>query len=356
VPQAAHEKLLGFVLGPGPAGRCDDAKVGIGVPLWDAASRQWMLWYYCRDHHFPAQAPPSLGTGSIALATSPDGLVWSRVTGPMRAGAILGPSPNREDFDSLHVGLTDVTFHDDRYFMWTFGGDFSTAATKLGTLPGLRLRPGLALSDDGFAWERLRGPAEGGAMANIPTGALYCSWPNALHVDGKIYLYASTTDPKFSRWDTLIFVSSDGAQSWSAARPIQWLDPSPGYDGAGELTRSIIPNPLPTGHRWLMAYTALNGAAQRFQRRSIALAVSDDALAWRRLYDKPIFEIGDETAWDGGGVAAPHLRKVGQDWRLYYYGFPQPALDAHLPKGVGLAISNAPDLRAFSRFSPPVER
>jgi len=348
---APHDKLKGLVLGPGPAGRCDDAKVGIGVPHWDTTAQHWKLWYYCRDQAFSAQAPPSLGSGSIAMATSTDGIRWQRTTGLMRGGAILEPSLNADDFDSLHVGLTDVTLHNDRYHMWTFGGNFSTAETKIGNLPGLRLRSGLVVSDDGLAWTRVRGPAEGGAMANIPDGSLYCSWPNALHTDGKIYLYTSRTDVNFSRWDTLIFTSCDGAKTWSAGQPIQWLDQSPGYDGAGELTRSIMPNPLPTGHRWLMAYTALDGSAQRLHRRSIALAVSDDALSWRRLYDKPVFEIEDETAWDGGGVAAPHLRRVGDEWRLYYYGFPKAQFDNALPKGVGLAVTKSADLRGFVRFS-----
>lgn len=348
---APRDKLKGLMLGPGPAGRCDDAKVGIGVPHWDEKSQQWMLWYYSRDQAYPLPAPPTLGSGSIALATSSDGLSWQRVTGPGRCGAILEVSSNRSDFDSLHIGLTDVTVENGRYHMWTLGGNFEMTDTRFGHLPGLRMRPGLAMSSDGLEWSRVRGTATGGALADIPAGALYCSWPNALHAGGKIYLYASVTDAKLSRWDTLIFISSDNARSWTAPQALRWLDASPGYDGAGELTRSIIPNPLNTGHRWLMAYTALNGSPQRFQRRSHAVAVSDDALSWRRLYDKPIFEIEDETAWDGGGVAAPHLRKVGDQWRLYYYGFPKAEFDRQLPKGVGLAVSTANDLTKFARIS-----
>ena len=348
---APHDKLKGLVLGPGPAGRCDDAKVGIGIPRWDEKSQQWMLWYYCRDQNFTREAPPTLGSGSIASATSPDGVTWQRMPGLGRGGAIVEPSTSRDDFDSLHVGLTDVTVHDGRYFMWTFGGNFRTTDTKLGTLPGLAMRPGLIVSDDGVTWSRVYGAAAHGAMADIPHGKLYCAWPNALHADGKIYLYTSCTDPNFRRWDTLIQVSSDGARSWTAPQPLQWLDSSPGYGGAGELTRSMIPNPLNTGHRWLMAYTALEGPGPRFHRRSIALAVSHDAIVWLRLYDQPVFEIEDESAWDGGGVAAPHLRKVGDEWRLYSYGFPKAEFENTLPKGVGLAIATAPDLSTFRRIA-----
>ncbi|MDX2222593.1 MAG: hypothetical protein SFV21_07595 [Rhodospirillaceae bacterium] len=348
---APKGKLKGLILGPGPAGRCDDAKLGIGVPLWDARGNRWIMWYYCRGQDAPAELPPTLGSHRIAVAVSADGIVWNRLTGLGRAGAIMEPSPNRADFDSLHVGLTDVTFADGRYFMWYFGGDHEELTTPVGRTAGLRMRPGLATSADGMVWTKVRGPGPGGAIADTRDG-LYSAWHNALHADGKIYMYTSVAARDLSRWDTWIYTTSDHGRTWSVGEPLKWLDKSPGYDGAGELTRSIIPNPLKTGHRWLMAYTALNGAKDRFQRRSHALAVSDDALSWRRLYDAPIFEIEDESAWDGGGVAAPHLRKVGDQWRLYYYGFARPEFDKVLPKGVGLAIGAGADLRKFTRVPP----
>jgi hypothetical protein len=346
---APKDKLTGLVLGPGPAGRCDDAKVGIGVPLWDATARRWILWYYCRGQDAPAELPPTLGTHRIAVAVSADGIEWNRLTGLGRGGAILEPSPRREDFDSLHIGLTDVTFADGRYFMWYFGGDHEHLATPVGRTAGLRMRPGLAISTDGMVWSKVRGPGPGGAAVDTRDG-LYSAWHNGLHADGKLYMYTSVAKTDLSRWDTWIYTSTDHGRTWNVGEPLRWLDQSPGYDGAGELTRSIISNPLDTGHRWLMVYTALDGSAARFQRRSHAVAVSDDARSWRRLYDKPIFEIGDESAWDGGGVAAPHLHRVGETWRLYYYGFPRPEHDRRLPKGVGLAVSTAPDLRHFTRY------
>jgi hypothetical protein len=108
---------------------------------------------------------------------------------------------------------------------------------------------------------------------------------------------------------------------------------------------------LRTGHRWMMAYTALNGDKRRWQRRSHAIAVSDDAMTWTNLYDHPIFEIDDESAWDGGGVASPQFLKVGRQWRVYYYGFPAAKFDATLPKGVGLAVSDQSEPRKLTRFN-----
>jgi hypothetical protein len=342
-------QLDGLVLGPGPAGRCDDNKTAVGVPRFDAASRRWMMWYFCRDEATAPQLPPTLSSGRIALATSADGLSWDRFQGPLTAGAVLEPSADPKAFDCVHVGLTDVTYADGQWWMWYFGGDREEIELAFGKYPGYRMRAGLAVSRDGIAWIKRPGAGPGGALADTE-GALYSAWHNALHADGKIYMYTAITDPKLTRWDTLIYVSSDNGAAWSKPTPLKWLDASPGYDGCGELTRNIVPNPLRTGHRWLMAYTALDADRSRWQRRSIALAVSDDALSWRRLYGRPIFEIGPATAWDGGGVAAPQLMKVGNQWRLYYHGFPKPELDASLPKGMGLALSDRAEPLEFQRF------
>ena len=109
----------GLVLAPGPAGRCDDFRVG-GAVVHAGADGQWRMWYYCRDRAFDRDAPPTLGSGRVALATSHDGIHWQRVDGPATAGAVLDPNPDPAAFDSLHVGLTDVTRHDGAW--WHHGG------------------------------------------------------------------------------------------------------------------------------------------------------------------------------------------------------------------------------------------
>ena len=97
----------GLVLPLGPAGRCDDFRVGGAVVDHDALSGLWRMWYYCRDKSF--YGPPTLGSGRVALATSADGVYWQRIDGPEALGAVFAPSPETMDFDSLHVGLTDVS-------------------------------------------------------------------------------------------------------------------------------------------------------------------------------------------------------------------------------------------------------
>jgi hypothetical protein len=115
------------------------------------------------------------------------------------------------------------------------------------------------------------------------------------------------------------------------------------------MTRHIQRNTLGGPGRWLMVYTALHGDPARNMERSIAVAVSDDLLRWRHLYDTPVFTVGPAGAWDSGGVSAPQLLQVGRELRLYYFGFPPPQDEERLPKGVGLALSRSGSLRGFQR-------
>ena len=114
----------GLILAPGPAGRCDDYRVG-GAVVEHGADGVWRMWYYCRDRAFDKDAPPTLGSGRVALATSRDGRAWTRVDGPASLGAVLEPRTDAGAFDSLHLGLTDVTRYDGAWWMWCFGGQIA---------------------------------------------------------------------------------------------------------------------------------------------------------------------------------------------------------------------------------------
>lgn len=301
----------GLVIGPGPAGRCDDSKVGIGVPRWDARSRRWLLWYYCRDAAYDPAAPRTLGTGRVALATSRDGLSWSRFDGPLGKAAVLehGVEP---EYDALHLGITDVTWARGQWWMWCFGGNRERRQTVVGALPGMGMRPGLATSRDRF----------GMFFTSVDNGVSY-----------------------FRSWVTW----SRDALDWSAPQELVWLDGARDWDAKGIMTRHIQRNVFGGPGRWLMVYTALHGDPARNMQRSIAVAVSDDLVHWRHLHDAPIFTVGGQGAWDSGGVSAPQLLKVGRELRLYYFGFPPPKDEERLPKGVGLAISRDGSLLGFAR-------
>ncbi|MCU0758983.1 MAG: hypothetical protein MUF07_07270 [Steroidobacteraceae bacterium] len=339
----------GLLLGPGPAGRCDDSKVGIGVPRWDARSRRWLLWYYCRDAAYDPMAPRTLGTGRVALASSRDGLAWQRVDGPLGKAAVLehGVEP---DYDALHLGITDVTWARGRWWMWCFGGNRDRRPTIAGALPGMGMRPGLATSRDGLHWAKLRGRGPGGALIDIRNDQeVFASWVNGLYVDGRFGMMFTTVDNGVSQFRSWL-AWSDDALAWSEPQELRFVDGARDWDGKGIMTRHVQRNPLGGEGRWLMAYTALHGERSRNMERSVALAVSDDLVAWRRLHDVPVFTVGPAGSWDAGGVSAPQLLKVGRELRLYYFGFPPPRDEERLPKGVGLAISRDGSPGSFERW------
>jgi hypothetical protein len=342
-----NDKMMdGFVYGPGPAGRCDEMRVGGGVVDFDAIGGIWRMWCYCRDRELHTIAPKPLGSGRISLATSPDGVAWTRYDGPLTKGAVFEPSDDPEAFDNLHVGLTDVTRGAGEWLMWYFGGDRQVRQTTspLGAVAGLGLRIGLARSKDGIGWVRVRGDTPSGALLDYEDDQAYTAWPNVFHDGKRLVIQYTAPDRALDKYPTLTAVSQDG-RSWQKTGPLKWSDGMKPWDCTGIITRQVLPNPLDTGARFLMIYT---GTDER-HARSIAAAHSDDGVSWTHLYDGPIFHVGVDGAWDSGGVAATRLVAANGRLHLYYYGF-QSLGDNDQPRGIGLAVTDSLDLRNLIRI------
>ncbi len=339
-------QMDGYLLGPGPAGRCDDYRVGGAIVHHDPIGGLWRMWYYCRDRAFDPAAPPTLGSGRIALAVSPDGIRWSRVDGAAGLGAVMGPTGQAGDFDSVHVGLTDITVGAGEWLMWYFGGDAAPADTgsHLGTVKGLGLRPGLARSSDGITWERVRGGASDGALVDIDQGDVYAAWPNVFSDGARLIMQYTAPAHGLKDYRTRVAVSHDG-RHWEKRGIARWADGDKPWDCTGVITRQVLASPLPEGPRWLMIYTGTD----KDHGRSIAAAGSDDGLTWRHLHDGPIFTVGPPGAWDSLGVAAGRIVAANGRLHLYYYGF-QSLADDDSPRAIGLAISETGGLHDFKRW------
>lgn len=327
--------------------RCDSYRVGGAIVDHDAISGLWRMWYYCRDRAFGG--PATLGTGYIAHARSEDGIHWTRVDGDCEKGAVFAPSTDPAAFDSVHVGLTDVTRGAGEWLMWYFGGDATPRDNKAaflgGPVAGLGMRPGLARSQDGVHWERVSGALANGALIDFPADDMYASWPNVIH-DGQRYVMQYTAPTlDLGYFHTRVAVSTDG-RTWDGAGELNWADGVRGFDEGGLVTRQILPNPLPGGRRFLMIYTATD----KDHKRAVAAADSDNALDWYHLYEEPIFETGPEGAWDSYGVAANRLVVAGDQLYFYYYGF-QSLTDPTTARGIGLAVCPVGNLRKLTRVT-----
>jgi predicted GH43/DUF377 family glycosyl hydrolase len=352
---AADEALFtaGLTLPVGPAGRCDEARVGGPVVRWDEAIGQWRMWYYCRDNAFPAGLAPAFGSGSLATATSTDGFRWTRVDGPLAGGAVMVPSTRRDDFDSTHLATGDVIRHGDEWLMVYHAGNHETPQGEgldpEYRFPGYVLRLGLARSRDGITWTRIRGKATGGAILEVPEGDVYAAFPNFIH-DGKRFLLYYTTVDREGRWYRTRMAASTDLVTWQSLGDLVSEDDPLPFEGGGMITRDVLRNPLAGGPRWLMVYTAKDGRPESGARRSVGVSVSDDGLRWSRLYDQAVLSVGRKGAWDSMGTANPRLVVTPRDMRLYYYGWSDKSYLGHPARGIGCAVAQGRDFAKFRRI------
>ena len=129
-------------------------------PEPEAGRTNWKMWYYGRDGEMWSKGNKAfLPTGVNGLAESADGINWTRVKGPLEGGAVMLPSEDPGDWDSVHIGVTDIIPRPaGGYVMHYLGGsgdavELSTAP-GMGPLVGFRMSCGAAISDDGVNWKR----------------------------------------------------------------------------------------------------------------------------------------------------------------------------------------------------------
>jgi hypothetical protein len=341
----------GFLFNTGPAGRCDDAKVGGAMMRWNPVLEKFCIWYYGRSSGFPVGLAPALGTGSIAMMTSDDGLDWTLYDGPLKGGAVMVADENPKAFDSVHVGTGDIAFRDGLWHHWYYGGDTGTpdSANPTYAFPGYNLHAGLAVSEDGIHWQRKPGKAFGGALVGLD-GEIYGAFPNTYQVENRTYLQVTIKDKDFIGWITRVWASED-LETWTYLGPQTWSDDPRYYDSNGMITRQVLHNIDGAGAEWMMIYTAVDGRPEKKQQRTIGVAVSDDGLTWRRQFDGPIFTAAPLGSWDDYNVANPQLCIRGDELWMTYFGFADPQGPNASQRGIGMAISRSGDLRSFERIS-----
>ena len=187
----------GLILTPGPKGWWDSERVSCPRVLRDRFGI-WRMWYYGRDPSFDREI--NLPTGRCGLAISRDGIQWRRVRGPLTKGSVFEPSSDLNRFDSAHVGVSDIQFAHNQYWMSYFGGNNTVSSVGQFKAKGFPLRPGFAVSNNGINWQRIEGPYRGAILDVGQPGefdAAYCGWPQVLHEeDGTSKLYYHTLNPE----------------------------------------------------------------------------------------------------------------------------------------------------------------
>ena len=229
----------GLVLAPGLEGWWDSERVSAPQVL-RCPDGSWKMWYYGRDASFDREI--NLPTGRCGLANSADGIHWERVRGSLTMGAVFEPSTDPSLFDCAHVGVSDVSYLDGLYWMWYFGGDRTIVNAGNFQAKGLQMRPGCAVSRDGINWVRLVGSYQGAFLdlgKAFEFDALFCGWPKVLRdSDGSWKLYYHTLNMELGFLVGLA-VSTDGFR-WEKVGQILGAGQPGSFDERGIGTRHVL--------------------------------------------------------------------------------------------------------------------
>ncbi|KAG8459335.1 hypothetical protein KFE25_012971 [Diacronema lutheri] len=351
--------LAGLVLAPRREAGFDDKVIGSACVrrFVNDDGEQWLMWYSARGRDFDPDVL-SIATGRIGLATSTDGVSWTR------EGAVL--SENRDEwffFDTAHVGVGDVQVMSSQsqrtggvamYWCYYFGGDLARTAE---TAPkGASMSIGLAMSSNGRNWGRVEGEHANGAIltpSDDPAAfdAAFVGWPQVVMRRPEDYvLYYHTIVARTGNYVVAAARGTDGVK-FNKVGPILSAGPPGSFDERGAGARHVIEVKQQDGvrqPRFLMAYEAIDGAGTH----SIGLARSDDGLAWTKSGDGPIFApSAAQGAWDGGAVGRPNLVPLdGGRYRLFYYGQSgKGAASEQEWSGIGVAECDGTDWSAWTR-------
>ena len=194
----------------GVPGTFDDA--GLAHPFALRVGDQYMLWYGGIDGRTGEDVgvnPPHVRVEQIGLATSPDGIHWTRANGGKPVLKIGPPG----SIDSIQVTGCHVIRRDDEFVMWY--GAYNGSHTI-----------GLASSPDGIHWTKEnQGRSITGLSGTEKLGP-------SIHFDGRRYLMLYNTDLASSGgakglWTTFAATSLDGLHWEPALDHHPLLGPAP---------------------------------------------------------------------------------------------------------------------------------
>ena len=353
------------------------------IPPLQATKNTWRMYYYGRSGPTWAkgvQVLRNFPSGYVGMAVSTDGINWTRFEGSLTGGAVFGPAEGEEPFDSVFVAVSDAVPPQSssergpaeslspspwRLFYFAAGLD----NTELPGLPGVKVtgwpwRPGMATSTDGFNFTRqgspiipLGGPGDWDRCMISAPRVLPPNHPGqAEGLRGKWYMTYHTLEesPEEGRPPTFFSIgvaTSDDGRTWEKRGRVISRGQPGAWDDGGAGFRHVF---MAADGTYVMLYEALNVKGQY----AIGLATSKDGLTWEKATDVgpepggPVFSPSkEEGAWDNMVVGTPYVvpGPDGNFW-LYYLGAGRDKDERGNVRGFGLAKSNGPDYKRWSRM------
>jgi hypothetical protein len=362
-PELEHE---GLIISSGEKDAWDGGRVGSPIVRRYVSDNEerWCMWYSGE------KVDGSPGT-TVGIAVSSNGMHWRRGKSKVdteghgedgAVGQVLDRSENWWAFDTQHLYPSDVLIMSSAkvraasgvYWLYYSGADAEEMSLPLSvisaTTPAFlrgRMRPGLAISNDGRNWARIEGDHHSGALFDVGTegewDSLFIAAPQVVfHEAGDIRMYYHSLDPNTGKY-SVGFARSRDAMRWLKFGKI--LDGGgPGsFDEFGIAARHVVENPDGSGG-YLMVYEGIGANG----RTSIGMAKSEAGLLkWERCQEEPIFQPAESAqAWDDAGVGSPCLVHMdGDEWRLYYVG-----VSATGEQAIGMAMNVGGSLTQFKRW------
>lgn len=379
------------------------------------STTEYVMWFHGRSKSVQDDPSlPPLSTGRIGSATSLNGLQWQKVVDGSLAEDVSDVSLglNQESwwgFDTKHLGLGQVLLpmstpavitEGGVYIMYYFGGsdeetslaDYTGTASTTNSaeeqdsdlrIKGMKMRIGVAISQDGKTWGRVEGEDptgacvapydkedpnqkgvsfmrdENDALLKIEE-ELYCAWPEvAVRIGspeqeqptkGKtapsFFMYYSTMRKGDKAKCIALAVSNDGF-TW-VKRGV-CLEPGvDGLDAAGCARCNVLQKASykdgiwNTEDGWVMLY---EGVSNHDGKHRVFMAESQDGRTWEKM--GLAFDTGEtEDAWDSNGVGSPHVIRLDDgSMRMYYTG---QGADGSTAIGVA-RVQNAADMMLWVR-------
>jgi hypothetical protein len=320
---------------------------------------EYVMWYEGRSGGLANDdaLPSKMSTGSrIGRATSRNGLSWKKDRTGSESEDMKGVSLglNKDSwwgFDTAHVGLgnvllpmsTPAVMSDAGVFLMYYHGgsdettpatdDVQTADSSPGEkVKGMKMRIGVALSQDGISFGRVEGDDPTGACI-VPFDEadpnqksdqmnaklqeeLYCAWPEVVlnqpiaGGDANFFMYYSTMTKADEVRCLAQAVSPDGFR-WTKTGVCLVPDPEGSYDAGGCerccVVRDAEYDPSTNSWRelpgWIMYYEGISAVDGKHR---IMEARSKDGSAWTKS-GLALAPREEADAWDCAGVRSPHV-------------------------------------------------
>eukprot|EP00873_Tetraselmis_striata_P025374 jgi/Tetstr1/445638/TSEL_003443.t1 len=350
----------GLIFTTGVSGSWDEASVGNPVVRYSSVEgqSQWCMWYAGATSESPALGSVAPVAGSIGVAMSDDGVTWTRgfgaITGAREqekrdadVGKIMEQNEDWWWMDTCHLAASDVQVMGDSdagagvFWMFYSGADWEAVEVPDGLsgsidekeVEGLRMRPGLALSQDGKNFARIEGDHHSGALFDVGEKGewdeLFIGHPQVLTVRPKdMRMYYHSYDAAADCYKVGLAVSTNGFR-WEK-KGVIFEGGQGDFDARGAAARHVVRN---RDGDFVMFYEAV----AKDDTRSIGMAISKNGLdKWTAVGGPVLAPSGVAGAWDGGSVGTPRAVPMADSWRLYYAG---RAEGEAAWTGIGMALS-----------------